>query len=316
MEKELKYPRISMRQFLVGVNTEAKARRLAWKIKYGGEEFLCPHCGKKEFWELKSRPEIRQCTSCKFQVRLRVGTLFENSKLPLLVWMQALLFMMQGKRGLSALELQRLLALTRYQTAWSMLMKIRKALMDRDSMYKLKGIVELDGAVFGKKDFYKKKDSSKSVFIGVETKQWVDDKGQPKTRAGFAQVYVDPYGQETRQGAVDFITQSIKPRSTIKTDGRSMYRNMPNVKSNSKSVSGVRELVDALLPWVHKFISNAKTWVLGTQHGIKDTHKYLKYYLAEYTYRFNRRHDPNSLFHRSLSACLTAKPISLDALCG
>ena len=74
MEKELKYPRISMRQFLVGVNTEAKARRLAWKIKYGGEEFLCPHCGKKEFWELKSRPEIRQCTSCKFQVRLRVGS--------------------------------------------------------------------------------------------------------------------------------------------------------------------------------------------------------------------------------------------------
>ena len=149
MEKVLKYPRITFRQFLVGINTEEKARGLAWKIKGQGLEFKCPHCGNGKYWELKSRPEVRQCVGCFKQTRLRVGTLFENSKLPLLTWMQAILFMMQGKRGLSALELQRLLGLTRYETAWSMLMKIRKALMDRDAHYKLDGIIELDGAVFG-----------------------------------------------------------------------------------------------------------------------------------------------------------------------
>lgn len=316
MEKALKYPRITIRQFVVGVNTEEKARGLAWKIKCQGVDFRCPHCGHLKYWELKSRPEIRQCSGCLKQIRLRVGTLFENSKLPLLIWMQAILFMMQGKRGLSALELQRLLGLSRYETAWNMLMKIRKALMDRDSTYKLKGIIELDGAVFGKKDPYRKKDTSKSVFIGIETKKWIDEKGKEKSKAGFAQIYVDPLGQETKKAAHDFVSQRIVPRSTLKTDGRSMYKKIPNVTVDSKTVSGVRYLVDEQLPWVHKFISNAKTWVLGTHHGIKDNDKYLKYYLAEYTYRFNRRHDPNSLFHRSLSACLNSQPITLHALTG
>ena len=52
---------------------------------------------------------------------------------------------------------------------------------------------------------------------------------------------------------------------------------------------------------MHRFISNAKTWLLGTHHGIDA--KYLDRYMAEYTYRFNRRHDPDSLFHRALYAC-------------
>jgi hypothetical protein len=317
MEKALKYERLTIRQFVVGVNTEKKARNLAWRMKCQGLDFVCPHCQGKVYWELRTRPEVRQCRGCLKQVRLRVGTLFESSKLPLLTWMQAMLFMMQGKRGLSALELQRLLGLTRYETAWSLLMKVRKALMDRDAQYKLQGIIELDGAVFGKKDFYKNKDTSKSVFIAVETKKWTDDdKGREKSRAGFAQVYVDPAGVETKKAAHDFVSQRIRSRSILKTDGKAMYKKIPNVRVDSKTVSGVRELVDAQLPWVHKFISNAKTWVLGTHHGIKDNDKYLKYYLAEYTYRFNRRHDPNSLFHRTLSACLQAKPITLHALTG
>lgn len=305
-----------MRQFLVGVNTEAKARNLAWRMKFQGTEFKCPKCGQARFWELKSRPEVRQCTACHRQVRLRVGTIYENSKLPMLTWMQAILFLMQGKRGLSALELQRLLGLTRYETAWSMLLRIRRSLMNRDATYQLSGNIEVDGAVFGKKGDRWRKDTSKSVFIGVETKKWKDSRGRLQAKAGFAQVYVDPHGQETKQAAHDFVRQSIRPRSKIITDGKAMYRGIPDVKVDSKTVSGVRELVDKQLPWVHKFISNAKTWVLGTHHGIKNNDKYLKYYLAEYTYRFNRRHDPNSLFHRTLFATLATPPLKLHALTG
>ena len=68
------------------------------------------------------------------------------------------------------------------------------------------------------------------------------------------------------------------------------------------------------LPWVHRFISNAKTWILGTHHGIEP--KYLELYLAEYTYRFNRRHDPKGLFDRALGACAIAQPITLPMLTG
>ncbi|MCB9025126.1 MAG: transposase [Bdellovibrionaceae bacterium] len=54
-------------------------------------------------------------------------------------------------------------------------------------------------------------------------------------------------------------------------------------------------------------MSNAKTWILGTHHGLQSS-KYLELYLAEYTYRFNRRHDPDGLFHRALKACSIAIP--------
>ena len=78
-------------------------------------------------------------------------------------------------------------------------------------------------------------------------------------------------------------------------------------------VSGDAQACDRWRPWVHKFISNAKAWVNGTHHGIK--YKHLARYLAEYTCRFNRRHDVSRLFHRALVACAIAKPVRLHALC-
>ena len=68
------------------------------------------------------------------------------------------------------------------------------------------------------------------------------------------------------------------------------------------------------LPWVHKFISNAKAFLIGTHHGVEAKH--LERYLAEYTYRFNRRHDPNGLFARAVTACSLATPITAQALLG
>ncbi len=84
--------------------------------------------------------------------RLRAGTIFEHSKTDLLKWLRAIYFVMQGKRGVSALELQRHLGMKSYGTVWSMLHKIREALRQRDEDYKLKGQIELDGAVFGRRE--------------------------------------------------------------------------------------------------------------------------------------------------------------------
>ncbi|MCP3678987.1 MAG: transposase, partial [Gammaproteobacteria bacterium] len=75
-----------------------------------------------------------------------------------------------------------------------------------------------------------------------------------------------------------------------------------------------KEILDDWLPWVHKFISNAKSWILGTHHGVDA--KYLAQYLSEYTYRFNSRHDPDSLLFRALGACVHATPKTLGTLFG
>ena len=104
--------------------------------------------------------------------------------------------MMQGKRGISALELQRHLNISEH-SAWLLLHKIREGLRQRDERYTLKGVIEVDGAVFGKKA----KGNQAEVLVAVETKEWVDEKGRRKAKAGFAKVKV---AVETKQEAQEF----------------------------------------------------------------------------------------------------------------
>jgi hypothetical protein len=314
-----KYKKISGMDFFTRFNREDEIRDYLWILRFGKVGFRCPKCEGHKYWELETRPEVRQCTQCQFQVRLRVGTLFQDSKLPLLTWVRAIYFVMQGKRGISALELKRLLKMKSYGTTWMMLMKIRKSLADRDAGYKLGGTIEIDGAFFNKEpDTLDKKEGrvavKHSVLVAVERKDFIDERGRKKSRAGFAKVMMDLYGQETKKTAEKFVKQSVRPRAILNTDGRTSYKTLPKMKTNMKTISGSKEDLDKHLPWVSKFTSNAKTWLLGTHHGIES--KYLSYYLSEYTYRFNRRHDPDGLFDRALRACIHSSPTTQHALTG
>ena len=98
----------------------------------------------------------------------------------------------------------------------------------------------------------------------------------------------------------------------VNTDSSPCFRSLENVDSDYQVVSHDADTCQRWLPWVHKFISNAKSWLDGTHYGIRK--KYLDRYLSEFTYRFNRRHDVKKLFHRALLACAVAKPIKLSAL--
>ena len=194
-----------------------------------------------------------------------------------------------------------------YQTAWTILHKIRVSLLDRDSRYKLKDVIELDGATFGKRET----GNATEVLVAIESKDWIDEKGRPKSRAGFAKVIV---AAETKKEAQKFVDAAIEPGSQLNTDGSPSLRNLERVDVDYQTVSGDKPALDRWLPWVHKFISNAKAWVIGTHHGVDAKH--LERYLAEYTFRFNRRHDPDSLFHRALTACLGTAPQPVYVLFG
>lgn len=301
------YARIKTSQFFDLIKTEVEARDWIWRSRFGGKDFVCPECGHEKYWQHKARCEIRECQSCQHRLRVRAGTLFEKSRIPLLVWLRAIYFVMQGKRGISALELKRVLSMKSYGTTWTILHKIRAALKERDDVYKLKDIIELDGASFGKRHTGNQAD----VLVAIETKDFFDEKGKPKSRAGFAKVVVAP---ENAQSAQAFVDAAIKPDSMVNTDGAPALIDLKGVDHDYQVMNNEPEKLDHWLPWVHKFISNAKAWIIGTHHGVES--QYLANYLAEYTYRFNRRHDPDSLFHRALTACAVAKPKTARALFG
>ena len=128
------------------LDTEAKACAWFWQERFGGAVIVCPHCEEiGSYWQHRNA-EIRECSVCCTQVRRRASGLLRDSKLPLLKWVRALIFVMTDKRGTSALALQRQLELESYRTAWALGQKIRMAFAARDAGYQLSESVELDGA--------------------------------------------------------------------------------------------------------------------------------------------------------------------------
>ena len=208
--------------------------------------------------------------------------------------------MMSGKRGVSALELQKQLKIGSYRTALSLLHRIRDALGSRDEQYKLKDLIELDSTCFGKYAT----GNQREVLVAIESKEWEDENGKEKSNAGFAKVVI---AKETTENVRNFIQNSADPLTEVHTDGAGAYKGQHDYL-NVKSMNTYNDHVlnENWLPWVHRFISNAKTWILGTHHGVSG--HYLEKYLKEFTYRFNRRHDPKGLFSRSLRACCLLNP--------
>ncbi|MBK7892393.1 MAG: IS1595 family transposase [Bdellovibrionales bacterium] len=207
----MNYQRFKGMSFFKSIKTEEQARLLVWSTRFEGREFVCPNCQSESYWEYACEPEIRKCIACEKHVRLRKGTMFENSKVSMLLWLRAIYFVMSSKRGVSALELQRRLEIGSYRTALGLLKKIRQSLLDRDAQYQLHDSIELDGTTFGSA----RANNQRDVLVAIETKSWVDSRGREKTRAGFAKVVV---ADETRANAEKFVSQNIKPGAMVNTD--------------------------------------------------------------------------------------------------
>ena len=107
------------------------------------------------------------------------------------------------------------------------------------------------------------------VLVAIETKAWVDAKDQARSRAGFAKVLV---GKGTKVHAQQLVDTGVRAGAMVNTDGSLSFRHVTGVDVDGQVVSGDRAACERWLPWVHKFISNAKAWINGTHHGVKDKH--------------------------------------------
>lgn len=103
--------------------------RLRWP-----DGFACPSCGHREIPYRASRLRL-MCRQCSHQASITAGTIFDRTRTPLRVWFAAAWYLTNQKQGVSALGLQRVLGLGSYQTAWTMLHRLRRAMLrpDRDS---------------------------------------------------------------------------------------------------------------------------------------------------------------------------------------
>ena len=108
--------------------------------------FRCPGCGGAQAW--RSARGLWVCRDCARHTSVTAGTIFADSNLPLRLWFRAIWQVVTQKDGASALGLQRVLGLGSYRTAWSLLHKLRRAMV-RAGRERLRGIVEVDESYLG-----------------------------------------------------------------------------------------------------------------------------------------------------------------------
>lgn len=294
----------TLQKFDERFGTEAACREYLARLRWPNG-FRCPKCGHDRGWT-NVRNDI-ECAQCGHQTSLTAGTVFEGTRRPLSLWFKAMWWITTQKTGGSAVGLQRLLGLRSYQTAWTWLHKLRRAMV-RHGREKLVGTVEVDDAFVGgvEEDVVGRGTLEKAkIVVAVE----VDGK-----RIGRIRIQHIP--DFSAQSLVPFVEENVESGSTLRTDGwsgyeplkKKGYRHIARVVGNPKRAS-------KLFPSVHRVISLLKRWLLGTHQGRVEV-KHLQRYLDEFVFRFNRRRSRHvgKIFFRLAQQGVTTEPVSYRQL--
>lgn len=264
------------------------------------EGFICSRCGHTEYW--KSGRGLYICQVCEHNQSVTAGTIFHSTKKPLTDWFKALWWFATRKSGVNAINLQDLLGLGSYTTAWKWLQKLRSCTI-RTSREKLSGNIEADEFYLGGEHSGKRGRGAEhkcAVAIAVERK------GHKLGRLRMQ--VIQRCGSDD---LIPFATANIASGSTVTTDGWKGYSGLGKCGFDHKKVlQSKTDDKNSVLPGVHLVVSLVKRLILGTFQG-RFEGKYLQRYLDEYVFRFNRRTTKSvgKRFWRIIQQAVTSPPL-------
>ncbi len=311
------YVERSLLEFQRDFSTEEACARHLRKVRWP-EGFRCPRCGNDKAWFIRTR-NILDCKGCRAKIGLMAGTIFHKTRTPLVKWYWLIYRMAMDKTGVSISEMQRILEIRDYKTAWLMAHKVRKAMADRDAQYRLAGLIELDESFFGPKGTKPGRGSERKSTVLCAVSLYRDRHG--KERPGFAHMQiVDNASAKVIESFLERLGCGVKTQDgqqlleAIRSDGWRSYDRAAADKSlmHYKVVLRDPKAAGKLLPWVHRIISNAKAVIRGAHRGVSEQH--LQSYLSEICYRFNRRFWERELFDRLVQACVSTETITYPEL--
>ena len=280
---------ITLIQIIQRFDTDDKARKhlesVIWK-----DGVTCPHCqcnAIAKFSTITANPEkkvragLRYCAECKSQFTVTIGTIFEDSKIPLRKWLIAWYLLCSSKKGISSLQLKRILEIGSYGTALFMAHRIRHALKETDYAEKLTGTIEVDETFVG----------GIKQGVGGGNKQHRVPVVAMVQRGGTVRSKVMPTvnGANLKQA----IRENVQICSEIHTDSNYAYRQLEpkfthkSVKHSAGEYSRHEGENVVTTASVESFFSLLKRGVVGTFHHVSAQH--LPLYLAEFEHRHNTR---------------------------
>lgn len=297
------YP-MTFQEFVKRFSTEEQCREYLFSIRFSNG-FVCPKCGNKNYWKVGDT--LFTCTSCRHQATVIAGTIFQDTRKPLVDWFTAIWWITTQKNGASAQGLEQVLGLKSYETAWAWLHKIRTAMVNPNRS-KLSGVVEIDETVIG----------------GVATGK----RGRGAENKTLIIIAVEVVGKKVgrcRMSIIDdassnsihsFIIANVEKGSTMITDGWTGYNGIEKHGFlRNIHVQKHENDEEKLLPHIHTIASLLKRWLFGTHQGRVEK-KHLQAYLDEYVFRFNRRKSAKRglLFFRLLESATQTRATTLNEI--
>lgn len=270
---------------------EDAARALLEEMRWGKDGAVCPRCGGDKPYKLTpkatstkpGRKGLYKCRACRKQFTVTVGTVFEDSHIPISKWLLAIHLLASSKKGMSAHQLHRNLGIS-YKGAWFMAHRLRYAMAQGPLADLMKGMVEIDETYVGAK---RKRGTSRGVPTPESHKTPVValvERGTGRVRA-FPMMYI------TARNLGKAIESNVAHNATMMTDELSAYKSVA-ADADRKHITVTHskdEYVrgEAHTNTVEGFFSLLKRGINGTFHHVSRGH--LSRYCDEFAFRYERR---------------------------
>lgn len=292
------YPR-NQAEFESRFDTEAACEAYLLNLRWP-DGFVCPRCRGPQGWITKRG--LVMCKDCGYQSSLRAGTIFEGSRKPLGLWFRAMWYLTGAKNGASAVTVQRVLGLGSYQTAWTWLHKLRRAMVT-PGRERLRGDIEVDETFIGAPEegrHGRRMLRKTMVVVAAERKA-----------KGIGRIRMRRVPDGKAKSLHPFVLDVIEPGSVLHTDLWQGYAGLEakGYRRQSTNIAQSGQTASEALPNVHRVVSLLKRWLMGTHQGAV-SHQHLDYYLDEFTFRFNRRtsRSRGKLFYRLMQNAVRVPP--------
>ena len=271
---------ISIKEFAKLIPDEKKAIAF-FEEKRWGDTPTCPRCGSESVYRVKSgKPMSHRCRPCRKYFSVRIGTLMEETNLPVRDWLLAIYYMHTSRKGVSSVQLSKMLGVTQ-PTAWFLMHRIREAMQQGDLM--VGGVVEVDETFLGGSD------KNRHSWQKPEGTTWRDRRLMvfgAKQRNGSVVASVVWGG--VSEDLLDAVRRSVIPGSMVMSDGEAAYRFLPRFGYghdwvNHSAGEYVRD--QASTNGIESFWALLKRGYMGTFHVMSWKHAF------RYVYEFAFRHN-------------------------
>ena len=297
------YPN-TLAEFDERFRTEEACRSYLTALRWP-DGFVCPRCGQQKAWVMSNG--LHGCRSCAYKASVTAGTIFERTRKPLTDWFLVIWWVTGQKYGASAKGLQQMLGMGSYETAWTWLHKLRRAMV-RQGRERLSGDIEADETLVGGEQHDGKRGRGASgkalVLMAVQR----DGKKLGRIR-------LKRIADASAESLESAILETVEPGSLVRTDEWAGYNQIGKLGYLHEVVRADATVGYNLLPACHLVASLMKRWLGGTLQGAV-AHEHLQYYLDEYTFRFNRRTSRHrgKLFYRLLQQAMATDVVTYQTI--